>query len=242
MLRPIQNRAKLMDEVYLRLRDYILSGTLAAHERLHQSDLAQMLGVSRTPVREALLRLEREGLIYARNGHGMFVKGVTAANVAELYDVRLALEPVAAKLACTQNTASNVAAAERILRTQERSYPRNLTAAFRVNRSFHLKLVEGCGNPLMLRFLDNVWDQENALRVFAAYNTDAQRIESMISEHRGLLDAFAAGDVELLGTLLEAHIQAACHHLQRQASQSSLRSDHPADEPLPSGDNTQTAE
>ena len=68
MLRPIQNRAKLMDEVYLRLRDYILSGTLVPDERLHQSDLAQMLGVSRTPVREALLRLEREGLIYARNG------------------------------------------------------------------------------------------------------------------------------------------------------------------------------
>ena len=234
MLRPIQNRAKLMDEVYLRLRDYILSGTLVPDERLHQSDLAQMLGVSRTPVREALLRLEREGLIYARNGHGMFVKGVTAANVAELY------EPVAAKLACTQAAASSAMAAERILRTQERSYPRNLTAAFRVNRNFHLNLVEGCGNPLMLRFLDNVWDQENALRVFAAYNTDAQRIESMISEHRGLLDAFAAGDVELLGTLLEAHIQAACHSLQRQASQSSTRSDHHAGGPLPSHDNTQT--
>jgi DNA-binding GntR family transcriptional regulator len=230
-----------MDEVYLRLRDYILSGTLAPNDRLHQSDLAQMLGVSRTPVREALLRLEREGLVYARNGHGMFVKGVTAANVAELYDVRLALEPVAARLACAHPTASSVTGAERILRTQERSYPRDLAAAFRVNRSFHQKLVEGCGNPLMLRFLDNVWDQENALRVFAAYNTDAQRIESMISEHRGLLDAFAAGDVELLGTLLGAHIQAACHHLQRQASHSGPRPDHPAGEPPLSRDSTQTS-
>jgi DNA-binding GntR family transcriptional regulator len=220
-LRPIRTRAtRLMDEIYLRLRDYILSGTLAPHERLHQSDLAHVLGVSRTPVREALLRLEREGLIYTRSGHGMFVKGMTAADVSELYDVRLALEPVAARLACAQATADHIVAVERIQRTQERSYPKNLAAAFRINRDLHLKLVQACGNPLMLRFLDNVWDQENALRVFAAYTADRQRVASMISEHRKLIDAFASGDGQRLGTLLEAHIQAACHSLQQRTGQS----------------------
>jgi DNA-binding GntR family transcriptional regulator len=233
VLRPIENRAKLLEEVYRRLRDYILSGTLAPHERLHQSDLARMLGVSRTPVREALLRLEREGLIYSRNGHGMFVRGVTATDVSELYDVRLALEPVAARLACARATANHIMSVERIQRAQEGSYPKKLTAAFRINRDLHMKLVQACGNPIMLRFLDNIWDQENAMRVFAAYTANRQSVAVMISEHRKLIDAFASGNAELLGTLLEAHIKAACHSLRQQAGQSTQRSHYLTDEPQP---------
>jgi DNA-binding GntR family transcriptional regulator len=204
---------RVTDQVYERLRELIVGGRVGPHERLHQTRLAEALGVSRTPVREALLRLEQEGLAYSQPGRGLFVKGVSAKDVADLYEVRLILEPQAARLACARATRRDLAELERALR-RVAAPGMGLAAAFKTNREFHLTLVRPCGNAMLVRVLDNVWDQKAALPGFAEYAKVSELDARMRVEHGELAEAFLAGKAARVEQLVRAHIVAAAHRVE----------------------------
>jgi DNA-binding GntR family transcriptional regulator len=215
-VRPVRvTSIRLIEEVHDRIRELIVTGRLAPDERLNQVKLADALGVSRTPVREALLRLEREGLVYTRGGHGMFVRAVRREDVVDIYEARLAIEPVAARLGCERATPRQVAAVERIQRAHERDYPLDVAAAFRSNRDLHMAMVAPCGNSLLLRFIENVWDHNSALRIFAFYSEAPERVADMVAEHRILVDHYAARDALGVEELIRAHIAAAREQLEK---------------------------
>lgn len=214
---------RLVDGVHERVVQMIVRGDLAPNARLHQERLAEKLGVSRTPIREALLRLEREGLVYTQPRRGMFVRAVTSGQVSELYEIREVLEPVAARLACERATPKNVAAIEAIQSRHERKYPRESSAAFRTNLELHLGLVQPCGNQLMLRFLRTVWHQDAAFRIFSFYTEVSDLVPRMVGEHREIVDAFAAGDAESVEDLLRVHIRSAFKALLGRLEQEQAR-------------------
>jgi DNA-binding GntR family transcriptional regulator len=205
-----------VDEIHTRLLDMISMGRLPLGTKLHQNRLAEELGVSRTPIREALLRLEREGMVYTQPGRGMFVKGVQRAEIRELYEARGTVEPVVARMACGRASAKDVAAVVAIQERHEATYPTDVAQAFRSNLELHTQLVRPCGNKPLLRFLEGIWHQDAAFRIFAFYARDPEMTVGMVQEHRLIVDAFRAADGGAVEKLLERHIRAAYEVLAKQ--------------------------
>lgn len=214
-VRPVRRDPnRLVEGVHERLLEMISVGSLPPGSRLHQGRLAEQLEVSRTPVREALLRLEREGLVYSLPGRGMFVREVSPEDVREVYEVREVLEPFAARLACQRASARDLSALESIQRRHERSYPQDLRVAFRSNMELHTGLARACGNRLVLRFLESVWHQDANIRVFAFQMRDPAIVAGMVQEHREIVEAFKARDGARVEELLRSHIRAAYEELE----------------------------
>lgn len=208
-VRPVKrDTVRLVDEIHERLLEMISAGQLAPGVKLYQERLAEEFGVSRTPIREALLRLEREGLVESQPGRGMFVRGVGGSEIRELYEVREILEPFAARLSCARAGHRDVAAVEAIQRRHEGTYPRDVAVAFRSNLELHTGLARACGNQPLLRMLESIWHQDAALRIFAYYARDPQSVIGMVHEHRQIVDAFTAGDAATVEKLLRRHMQA----------------------------------
>lgn len=195
---------RLVDAIHERLLKLIGSGALAPESRLHQGSLAEKFGVSRTPVREALLRLEQEGLVYTVPRRGMFVLSVARDDIVQLYEVREVLEPWAVRLACLRATDEDRSAVERIQKRHEQRCP-----SFQSNREFHIRLVQACGNGVALRVLRSLWAQDSTERIYSLYREQPSSWEHMVSEHRAIVDAFLRGDADRTYELVKHHIAVA---------------------------------
>src|SRR3989440_4871075 len=129
------NIASVVDQVYAAIRERISSGSLPRGGRVHQEDLAAELGVSRTPVREALRRLAAEGLVEMRTNRGARVADVDQGGMRGAYDARLVVEPGAARLAAQRRLAVPIARMQAALAAQRRS-ARSVKGSFEANREF----------------------------------------------------------------------------------------------------------
>lgn len=197
-----RDAGRLVEVVHARLVKMIHSGQLRPNERLHQVQLAERFGVSRTPVREALLRMEQDGLVYTVPRHGMFVRPLAQEDVRQLYELRELLEPWAARLACLRATDKDRAAIASIQAKHERRLP-----SFDSNRDFHLLLAKPCGNDMALRTLHSIWAQDSSHRVYSVYGDQPQALDQMVHEHRRIVDAFLAGEVQKVEQLVRDHIR-----------------------------------
>jgi DNA-binding GntR family transcriptional regulator len=183
------------------IKHAILTGQLRPGQSLVETDLAGMLGVSKTPVREALKTLAGAGLVTMSPYKGATVRTVDDDLVRSVYDLRLLLEPEAVRRAVTQG--SDLGAAREALQ-------RSALAADRAdrslaNRDFHRALYRGCGNALLIRVLDDLRDQ-TALVSAAAWQ-HAPTWQSEAAEHDAILRAATAGDADGASALLTAHIR-----------------------------------
>jgi DNA-binding GntR family transcriptional regulator len=204
------------------LREAIAEGRLAPAERINQEQVARAYGVSRTPVREALYSLAREGLVDLVPWRGAFVSSFSEQDVFELYDVRELLEPQAAARACLRATSVEVAGIRRVAVAIE--VETNLERAFALNRELHERLCAPCGNRLLLTLLDTVWSQHAALRIFTHYASASGSAERMRSEHREIVEAFAAREPWRTGDLVRAHIARAHRALAELIAESDVQS------------------
>ncbi len=186
------------------LREAITSGRLPAEARIKQEQIAAELGVSRTPVREALHLLEQEGLVRLVPRRGALVQGFTAADVRELYELRELLEPAAAALATARATAAEREAVARLAALTERR-----RGGFEANRDFHRALCAPCGNGLIMRTLDSVWTHRAAHGLFTYQAWPAGAVERMAAEHDEIARAFAAADAARVRALVHDHVRGA---------------------------------
>jgi DNA-binding GntR family transcriptional regulator len=188
----------------------IASGRLRPNERINQERLASELGVSRTPVREALRWLERDGLVRLVARRGAFVSAFDARDVDDIYEMRELLEPPAVGRAAVRATRADVAGVRRLLAAMERAWRSNVNRAFDLNRSFHQALCEQCGNRLLLNVLQQVWSHQSAVRIFTfAQEASVTLEERTNAEHRAIVEAFAARDAARAEDLVRRHIVAA---------------------------------
>jgi DNA-binding GntR family transcriptional regulator len=183
------------------IKHAILTGDLTPGQPLVEAELAERLGVSKTPVREALKTLAGTGLVAMLPYKGAAVREVDAGLARAVYDMRLLLEPAAAgrtTLAGVDLTAAKAAleAADAAADLAERSL---------ANRAFHRVLYAGCGNPLLVRQLDELRDQ-TALVSSAAWAFRPSSWEQEAQEHRAILAAANAGDAALVRSLMRGHI------------------------------------
>ena len=191
------------DTVAESLRAMILDGTLGSGLQLRQEDLAKRFGVSRIPVREALGRLQAEGLVEHFANRGSVVASRSIEELLETLDIRIALETRALKLALPHLTAKDFKAAREIMRRYDESEsPRQWTE---LNLEFHLTLYRPCGRPRLVRMIEELVRGINIhLRQHISHTVGRGNPQA---EHKDILKACIEGDAVRAVRLTEEHIE-----------------------------------
>lgn len=191
------------------LRKLILHGDLAAGARLGEVELAERLGVSRTPVREALTRLAAEGLVELVPNRGARVSSWTVAELAAVFDLRVALEPKLTELAARRATPLDVAAlhelAEEMAAVGRPGPGQDLDVLIELNRRFHSCLVAVADQPAMAAALAGAVHARIVLRNFHTY--DDESLGRSLAHHREIVAAIRAGDPVWARAVMTAHLR-----------------------------------
>lgn len=213
----------LAGSVYRELRAAICDFRLPPNQRLVQNALADELGISRTPVRDALLRLAQEGLVQpAPQRGGYLVTEFTAREVLDIYDVRLALEPNAAAEVAGRHGAVAIATL-RELNAKIASQPAaEIAGTFELNRDFHALVVAPSENVIIRQMLDQLWSMPSALRMYHLQMLDGHESSQMVEEHDAIVVALENGDSEAVREALASHIELAradaVQHVEQDAA------------------------
>jgi DNA-binding GntR family transcriptional regulator len=192
--------------IYERLRDDIVSGVYSPGHVLVQEQVAAVLGTSRTPVRDALNRLTHEGLVEWNPGNGYAVVPLTDATISHVHSVRERLETLALSLACGGLDRVAIAKISLLIEEMRAADPDDAAVQYALNRQFHQSMMAPCGNPLLLKILDDLWDHPASRLITREYIRGDQTVQRMVSEHEALLQATIDGDVETLVKLATAHM------------------------------------
>lgn len=191
--------------VYVRetLRQDILNGTLPGGTRLAQTDIAKQLGVSTTPVREALRDLASEGLVTIDPHRGGFVMELTRDDVVEIYEIRHQLEPMGMRLAIPLMTDVVLERLDQL--NDEMSATSHLPTWVELNRDFHMSIYSVLERPRLLSIIGSVFDA-SVMAVGARLAHTSGVREEANQEHTDLVDAIRRGDVDGAVGLLEHHL------------------------------------
>ncbi|HZK86694.1 MAG TPA: GntR family transcriptional regulator [Syntrophomonas sp.] len=188
------------------IREAIKNGSLQPRERLMEIQLADELGVSRTPVREALRKLELEGFIVMVPRKGAYVSDLTMKDVADVFEIRAALEGLAAALAAERITEEELETMERLL--VEKGEAINLDDIGKlvaVDTKFHEAMYQASRNERLSAIISNLREQIQRFRLTSL--SIPGRKEDSLREHRNLLEAIQARDIQLARQLAQEHIE-----------------------------------
>ncbi|HUA07502.1 MAG TPA: GntR family transcriptional regulator [Solirubrobacteraceae bacterium] len=199
------NIASVVDQVYMAIRERISSGSLPRGARVHQEDLALELGVSRTPVREALRRLAAEGLVEMRTNRGARVADVDQVGMRGSYEARTVIEPGAARLAAGRRLEEPLARMRAAVAAQRRSL-RNVQRSFDANREFHLALAEASGNEFLVQFAERLWVARIGETIYERQVETQERMLLDVREHELIIEAIEAGDGRRAESLVRRHL------------------------------------
>ena len=206
MKRQLEIRS-VVDQVHAELLERIVAGELPPGSRLRQEALADELGVSRTPLREALARLVSDGLVEFVPNRGATVASRDFSDMEEAWRARLVIEPGAARLAAERR---EPAAIERmgLSVVRQRSVADDVTASFALNRDFHLALVAASGNTHLLQFSELLWLSRIGVPIFARQARDRDQVLAWADDHAAIAEAVAAGSAARAERLTRDHIAA----------------------------------
>jgi DNA-binding GntR family transcriptional regulator len=221
----IHGRVRLVDEVAQRLRERIYSGAFPPGTKLRQEQLAEQLRVSRTPLREALRVLERDGLVQSEPGRGVRVIEADPAALIEAYNLREAVDGVAARLAAEHATPADVDRLHAHLAVQRSTVDPWDAAAYTIaNVEFHTMVMELSANRYIMAELPLV---RMTSQVFTPVMlVPEERGRAAVADHTSIVDAIAARDPQRAERLARAHIQETIARLTAAA-----RPGEPAPEP-----------
>ena len=198
-------RRRLADEVYDQLVAAIMAREIGPNDRLVQEKLATELDISRTPVREALLRLEKEGVLHLANSGGFRLNKISEEETRELYQTRAAIEGQAARILAVRNDPVELEKLRNIINDAEKLKNPTTKDYFIANRTIHRAFMEVAGNRFLLEMFDMIWGRAMAFHLFAAIeNAD---IEKSLGNHLELVDAIATGDKTKALEQFTHHIQ-----------------------------------
>jgi DNA-binding GntR family transcriptional regulator len=221
---PPEQARGLPDFVAARLREAILSGMIEAEALLRQEDIGQRFGVSRPPVREALRQLEAEGLVVSRPRRGYVVARLDAAEIAEIFDIRMVLEAQAAEHAALKRTEEDLRAMEELvvrmeqIRIETAEDGRHFSL---LNREFHARICAAGGRRFSGQVLLTLRNQvERYVRLGSALIGNMDRVTS---EHREILEACRAGDPGRMAALSLRHVQETGRRLLAELSHAAHR-------------------
>ena len=204
----LQPAPDLVDQVYRALLDAISSGSLAPGDRLTQEDIAERLAVSRQPVLQALRLLKRDGLVQDAPGRGLLVTPLDPAGIAQVYEVRGALDALAARLAAERRAVLDPKLVDQGRRAAR---GKDIDAMIDADVAFHNALYAASGNPLIGRSAQLHW--VHLRRVMGAVLQHARQREAIWDEHAAIAAAIAEGDAERATHLIDQHGRQASENL-----------------------------
>lgn len=202
--RSMEKTNGLTGQAYSRLKDAITGGEYPSGAALFEIHLAEKLGMSRTPVREALQVLARDGLVEIVPNRGYFVPRLSIEDLRELYELREALEGVAARCATLRVTAVNVEELEQLYEQYEQA--QNWEAWVQIGTEFHSKIISFAGNMRLATILDSLKAQIRMTRQTALRHVEGRRNESIL-EHRAILNGIRQGDPDEAEQQARAHVR-----------------------------------
>lgn len=198
-------RRRLADEVYDQLVRAIMDREIGPEDRLVQEKLAAELDISRTPVREALLRLEKEGVLHLANSGGFRLAKISEEETLELYQARAAIEGQAARILTARGDVKELEKLRVLIRQTEDLKDPTTRDYFVANRTIHRAFMVAAGNRFLLEMFDMIWGRAMAFHLFAAIeNAD---ISKSLGNHIELVDVIAKGDRGEALEAFTAHIQ-----------------------------------
>jgi DNA-binding GntR family transcriptional regulator len=202
------------DHAYRLIRAQILSGERAGGDWLREGDLAESIGVSRTPVREALRRLTAEGLVSYERNRGVQVAAWTAADLDEIFSLRSVLEPWACRLAAVSATV-DLEELNRLADDMDDAARGSVTDVDRItslNNRFHRLILDASQNRRLGSVVSSVVQVPLVWQTFSHYSdTDLRR---SLAHHHELVAALAAGDPDWAESVMRSHVRAAWNSLK----------------------------
>lgn len=200
----------LADRVYRTLQDSMLDGEYPAGTHLVQEDIAAQLGVSRTPVREALIRLAQDEVIVSAGARGYMVVEPPPGGLEHVLEVRILLEPVAVVQALDSMSEKDFRRLEQINARIAELHAVPVAAGVEMierNREFHMGLAERCENPLMLTILDECWARPRTRWIWKRNFDRGLDMANSAREHQAIIRAARSHDDQTLARLLALHIR-----------------------------------
>lgn len=220
----------LVDRIYELLKQKILRQEFTQNQKLNLTTLAHELKVSNTPLREAISRLEKVGLVKIVPYRGTYVRGLSAPEVAETYDVRIALEILAARLVAARQPPETLAQLNHVHQQYQTAFANDDHDQVKEHDlEFHRLIAQASGNKTLVDFLQMLADW---VTVFMQFRLPPPRApELLISEHVQILAAIHGGQPSKAGEAMQQHLVAGkidlLHHLANQLEESNFLGEYP---------------
>lgn len=201
----IQNHRPLREMVYEELKMQILTGTIIPGTRMMEVELAEEMGVSRTPIREAIRKLEKEGLVTIEPRRGAYASQISTGDMVEILEVRQNMEGLAAFFAASRMKSDQLEELREVAAKYNDAVTEgNMENMIRFDTRFHRIIVESCNNKILVQMIEQL--QELVLRFRYIYYDNFRRAENMPEEHKMILEAIECGNAEAARDAADIHI------------------------------------
>ncbi len=201
----LQNHKPLREIVYEELKRQIMVGEIAPGTRMMEVELADEMGVSRTPVREAIRKLEKEGLVTIEPRRGAYASDISAKEMVDILEVRQDLEGMAAGIAAQKITEEGKEELERLVQVYKESVEKeDIEEIIANDEAFHKYIVSLSGNKTLIKMVSQV--QELVLRFRYIYYEDFSRFRNQPTEHQAIVDAILSGSSSSARINAEEHL------------------------------------
>ncbi len=198
-------RPPAAERVYTHVKQAVLDRSYEGGTLLTEGGLAEAVGVSRTPVREGLLRLEAEGLVKLYPKKGALVLPVSAQEIADVVETRLLVEQHAVRKVLPADPRLLDRLEELLLRHRRFQADGDLAGASVVDRAFHAEIVRAAGNAILAQLYDQLRDRQLRMGV-QVLRAEPERVTRSVEEHAHLLEALRAGDGEAAAAVVRRHV------------------------------------
>lgn len=216
MLTPIRRSRSLTQDAYVQIKSAIIANELKPGQQLKEEELASQLGISSTPLREALAKLEQEWLVETVPHRGKFVVEITPENVRELFEVRRELEGLAVELALPSLTLDDLEELDAFLEPAKAQYQQaddfDPSLWIESETRLHELIIRNCGNQWLIRLLTTLNDHIWRIRGFRVITPGTDTRQSFL-EHLAIWEAMKARDVVKTKELMEQHLRNAGERL-----------------------------
>ncbi|MDO4745689.1 MAG: GntR family transcriptional regulator [Bacillota bacterium] len=201
----IQNHRPLREMVYEELKMQILTGAIVPGTRMMEVELAKEIGVSRTPIREAIRKLEKEGLVTIEPRRGAYASQISTEDMVEILEVRQNMEGLAAFFAASRMSEEKMVELKEVSKCYNEAVKAgNMEDMIKHDTKFHRIIVESCNNKVLVQMIEQL--QELVLRFRYIYYDNFKRAENMPEEHAEILAAIENGDAEAARYAADVHI------------------------------------
>lgn len=216
----IKSMSLLSEEVYHQILNAVMTRTIDPQQRIIQTLLADQMNVSRTPVRDALIRLENEGVLVRDGRSGYKIRKYSKREILQIYQSREAVESFAIGLLTRRKDDRVIERIETIVHEME-SIPKNtITEYYDANRTIHRAFVYETSNSFLLELFDTIWNRSSSYMLFSELGSD--KFDTTLTGHTELCDAVRSGDERFAVECMRKHIQEGSslhNHAETQAEQ-----------------------